>query len=262
MARATQRIRLVWSMGSRTASAHPRDLDPFQLLGEQELRRYLAIGSAMDEREVFGRDGLTLDPLRDPALRDPTSSSELVLGANLVDRLLDSTHASDISRAYAKRQQPGLWRSGIRSISLPNVATGQKKKVRNITAADLEAAKRLRVVWARVLREKPIRQEDFPELGSQSAISQYLNGKIALNYYAVTVFAHRLGCKPEDIRSDLPEQQVQQDSGGDHDLDRLWASYSREEKLLAIGLHKAFRQQIQVPSAPPKATAERKHKRG
>ncbi len=255
-----QRIRLVWSRGRRTASAHSGDLNTFQLLGEQELRRHLSVGGPMDEREVFCRDGLAPGPLRDPALGDAASSGELVLGAELVDCLLYSAHAGDISRAYAKRQQPGLWRSRKRSISLPNMSTGQRKKVRNITPADLEAAKRLRIAWAKAAKAKTLRQEDFPELGSQSLISQYLNGKIALNYYAVTVFASRLGCRPEDIRSDLPEQQLQQGSS-DHDLDRLWATYTREEKLLAIGLQKAFRQQIQAPPQPALPAPVRKQKR-
>ncbi len=41
---------------------------------------------------------------------------------------------------------------------------------------------------------------------SQSLTSQYLNGKIALNYRALLAFAGVLGCEPSAIRDDLPEQ--------------------------------------------------------
>ncbi len=75
--------------------------------------------------------------------------------------------------------------------------------------ADLEAAERLRRIWDAVTTDRPS-QEDMAEAlqVNQSAISQYRNGKIPLNYRAVLGFAHRLRCRPEDIRSDLPEQQV------------------------------------------------------
>ena len=41
--------------------------------------------------------------------------------------------------------------------------------------------------------------------GTQGLVSQYLGGKIPLNYRAVALFASELGCNPADIRADLPE---------------------------------------------------------
>lgn len=243
-------MRLVWSDGARIAvSAQTTNrLNPFQLLGEQVLRRHLSIGSSMDQRKVLCRDRLPVDPLRDPALGDPNCNGKLVLGSNFLHGLLDSAHAPKISSAYAAGQQQSLWSRGSPSISLSNMGATQPKKTRKITASDKEAARRLLELWERLPKGKRPKQEDIPELGSQSAVSQYLNGKIALNFYAVCVFAKIIGCKPEDIRSDLPEQQVNQQGSTDQDLDRLWANYSREEKLLAIGLHKAFTGQITAPT--------------
>lgn len=44
--------------------------------------------------------------------------------------------------------------------------------------------------------------------GTQGLVSQYINGKIPLNYRALMLFARELGCDPRDIRKDLPEQTV------------------------------------------------------
>jgi len=73
---------------------------------------------------------------------------------------------------------------------------------RIITAADKDAAKRLRAIWEAKKQELKLTQIAVAEeIGtSQSAISQYLNGTIALNTDAVIVFAKLLQCEPKDIR--------------------------------------------------------------
>lgn len=76
------------------------------------------------------------------------------------------------------------------------------------SAADIEAAARLRAAWQR--RPKGVTQQTVADLleASQSAVSQYLHGRIPLNYRAAQAFAIAIGCRPEDIRTDLPEQQL------------------------------------------------------
>ena len=87
-----------------------------------------------------------------------------------------------------------------------------KPHTRNITDADRKAAERLKSIWLRIPRaERPTQQAlaDAWDVGgeaNQSLISQYMTGRIALNYRAVLFFARQLGCEPEEIRSDLPEQ--------------------------------------------------------
>jgi len=73
---------------------------------------------------------------------------------------------------------------------------------RIITDADKDAAKRLLAIWEAKKQELKLTQTAIAdEIGtSQSAISQYLNGTIALNTDAVLVFAKLLQCRPEDIR--------------------------------------------------------------
>lgn len=80
---------------------------------------------------------------------------------------------------------------------------------RNITKADLQAAQRLKAAWL-AMPNRPTQQQLADAWGdeaNQSLISQYLNGRIALNYRAVLFFAHALGCNPAAIRNDLPEQK-------------------------------------------------------
>lgn len=105
----------------------------------------------------------------------------------------------------------------MRAMSSPNK---HERTPRSITAADLAAAARLQKLWtAEVARrkERGIRftQEMMGEImarelgqGSQSSVSQYLKGKLALNYKAVLLFSQELGCDPTEIRGDLPEQQL------------------------------------------------------
>ena len=73
---------------------------------------------------------------------------------------------------------------------------------RIITDADKDTARRLLAIWESKKQELKLTQASIAEeIGtSQSAISQYLNGTIALNTDAVIVFAKLLQCEPKDIR--------------------------------------------------------------
>lgn len=124
--------------------------------------------------------------------------------------------ARDISATVAGCQQRHYWTVPRRAISVavvknkrPPATTRQAKP----TAEDLAAAARLRAIWerekaARAGTANPLTQEVAGEaLGvNQSSVSQYLGGKIPLNYRALIIFAKVLGVDPTDIRSDLPEQ--------------------------------------------------------
>lgn len=83
------------------------------------------------------------------------------------------------------------------------------------SAADKEAADRLKAIWdrqAELSRQGPrsgwLTQEVAAEAldVNQSAVSQYLHGYIPLNYRALLGFAKLLDVDPTEIRSDLPEQ--------------------------------------------------------
>lgn len=79
------------------------------------------------------------------------------------------------------------------------------------SAADLDAAARLRVAWKAGKAEHGLTQEGMAErLGgkTQGLVSQYLSGKIPLNYRALVLFCDALGIDPASIRNDLPEQQL------------------------------------------------------
>lgn len=102
-------------------------------------------------------------------------------------------------------------------------AMKKEQPKRTLTPADERAAKLLKAAWdyralEREGTDRPLRQENFaatlgPALGknrpvTQGLVSQYLTGKIALNYKALMAFATELDWPAEDIRNDLPEQQA------------------------------------------------------
>lgn len=107
---------------------------------------------------------------------------------------------------------------------------------RNITDADRRAAERLKGIWLRIPREeRPTQQAlaDAWDVGgeaNQSLISQYMNGRIALNYRAVLFFSRMLGCDPLEIRSDLPEQQIAGVPGEQH-----WEDVQGFAQALGLG---------------------------
>lgn len=76
---------------------------------------------------------------------------------------------------------------------------------RTITPADFAAATRLRAIWNAKKKKLGLTQSNVAEESgiSQSAISQYLNGAIALNTDTILYFARILECAPTDIRPEL-----------------------------------------------------------
>jgi phage repressor protein C with HTH and peptisase S24 domain len=86
-----------------------------------------------------------------------------------------------------------------------------RKHNRLITDADLFAAQRLKSAWDEASKRLNITQDDVAEImdGTQGLVSQYLNGKIALNYRALLAFCKAMELEdPRLIRDDLPEQRL------------------------------------------------------
>lgn len=83
---------------------------------------------------------------------------------------------------------------------------------RKITDADLAAAQRLREIWEERARKLGVTQDTVADLldGTQGLVSQYMTGRIALNYRAVLAFSKVLQIDPGTIRTDLSEQQLDQ----------------------------------------------------
>lgn len=76
--------------------------------------------------------------------------------------------------------------------------------------ADIAAAGRLRAIWDRKKEDLGLTQDKMSEAldGTQGLVSQYLNGKIPLNYKTVLAFARALEIDAAAIRTDLPEQRL------------------------------------------------------
>ena len=88
---------------------------------------------------------------------------------------------------------------------------GNNQRKAKPTEADIEAAARLLDAWEDRKRGLGLTQEKIADrLGgkSQGLVSQYLHGRIPLNYRALLVFCDALRIPPESIRDDLPEQQM------------------------------------------------------
>lgn len=105
------------------------------------------------------------------------------------------------------RNKRHWWQARTRPISVPYVTKSDSKKAKP-TEADLRAAKRLKRLWLAMPRDRRPTQDQladrYGEGGSQSLISQYMNGHIPLNLRAVLFFARELGCSPLEIYPDLP----------------------------------------------------------
>lgn len=110
-------------------------------------------------------------------------------------------------------QQGRYWcRQHGRKYPVPMAKQPNERDIRRAkpTDADIDAARRLRAAWDRAKRnDRTLTQESAAaELGiNQSAVSQYLNGTIRINYRILLGFSKVLGVLPESIRNDLPEQQ-------------------------------------------------------
>lgn len=118
---------------------------------------------------------------------------------------------------------------------------------RTITPQDIAAARRLKKLWDQRKHKHGFTQASVAkQFGyTQSAVSQYLSGTIALNTDTVLNFAKILRCQPEDIRPefsamlfDLPirEQQLKitkTSSGEDIDM-RIKTKFIGDRKAYAI----------------------------
>jgi len=94
--------------------------------------------------------------------------------------------------------------------------TGRKAKP---TKRDEAAATRLKAEWSARARGLGLTQEKMAdELGiTQGAVSQYLNGRIPMNYRTLKAFSAALDIEDTDIRDDLPEQQYNSPSPSEDD---------------------------------------------
>jgi len=119
---------------------------------------------------------------------------------------------------------------------------GDSKKAKP-TEADLAAAARLRELWDNA-KDRPT-QEGLHDEWSQSTVSQYLSGAIPLNFYACCVFARGLKIQVEQIRTDLPEQQLglvfhvpgaNLDESRSKEWDAVWNTYPPEEKARILAM--------------------------
>ncbi|MEX5405091.1 S24 family peptidase [Stenotrophomonas sp. WED208] len=87
------------------------------------------------------------------------------------------------------------------------------------TKRDEAAAAKLKAEWSVRARGLGLTQEKMAdELGiTQGAVSQYLNGRIPMNYRTLKAFSAALGIEDTDIRDDLPEQQYNSPAPSDDD---------------------------------------------
>ncbi len=87
------------------------------------------------------------------------------------------------------------------------------------TKRDEAAAAKLKAEWSARARGLGLTQEKMAdELGiTQGAVSQYLNGRIPMNYRTLKAFSAALGIEDTDIRNDLPEQQYNAPAPSDDD---------------------------------------------
>lgn len=74
-----------------------------------------------------------------------------------------------------------------------------------VTPADKQAAARLKAIWDERRRDLGLTQETAgAKMGmNQSAVSQYLNGRIPIGLEALIKWSDLLGCDPKEIRSDI-----------------------------------------------------------
>ena len=85
----------------------------------------------------------------------------------------------------------------------------EKTRQAKPTPEDVAASVRLKELWKQRAHERGLSQTKMAaELGiTQGAVSQYLNGRIPLNYRTLLAFCQALGILDTDVRTDLPEQQ-------------------------------------------------------
>lgn len=115
-------------------------------------------------------------------------------------------------------------------ISVPHMENYRKAKP---SPADIAAAAKLKREWLARARTLKITQDTIAdELGiTQGAVSQYLNGKIPMNFRTLAVFCRLLGINDADIRTDLPEQKLTTASSTDND----WADIEGYAQAMGLG---------------------------
>lgn len=75
-------------------------------------------------------------------------------------------------------------------------------KRRPLTEYEQDCAKRLKSLWLSKKDERGFTQDDmrnFAQWNTQSAVTQYLNGRVPLNYKAIIVFSKFLGIEPKEV---------------------------------------------------------------
>lgn len=104
---------------------------------------------------------------------------------------------------------------------------------RTITQDDLEAARRLRDQWNARQRERGFTQETASDaLGmTQGAVSQYLNGRLALGVAATIRFARFLNCQPTDIRPDYEHMLATRLSLEAYELATQWDAIPPDDQM-------------------------------
>lgn len=130
-------------------------------------------------------------------------------------------------------QQGRYWRcrhGGKYPVRMAKQLTERDIRRAKPTDADIDAARRLRAAWDSAKgNDRALTQESAAAaLGiNQSAVSQYLNGTIRINYRILLGFSKILGVPPESIRKDLPEQY------GRHGVREEAAIYSEWRDVIA-----------------------------
>lgn len=122
--------------------------------------------------------------------------------------------------------------------ALYRLRMAKKPHNRTITEADKRAAARLRRLWDERAEGLGVTQDAIAATmdRSQGLISQYLTGRIALNYRAVLAFANALKVDPEEIRNDLSEQRmVSVPRIADSSAEYLWSDIRAYAQAVGMG---------------------------
>ncbi|MEJ9962468.1 helix-turn-helix transcriptional regulator [Escherichia albertii] len=137
-------------------------------------------------------------------------------------------------------------------------------KRKPLSEIDLQAAQRLKEIWATKKTQLGLTQERAAEIlgfSTQGAVSHYLNGQTPLNLEAVIKFAGLLQVPPESIRPDMADllrivrmypQEPQQDN-----VVVLPAEMKQSESELPFNIEPIERDLIQTFRAFPKEDKEK-----
>lgn len=152
--------------------------------------------------------------------------------------------AANISAAVSCCQQRRFWTGVTGAISVPDMEKPAETRKAKPTPADKRAAARLRSYWDEAVAKsktdpsgtKLTQDVAAAELDvNQSAVSQYLNGLIPLNYRALLVFAKLIGVDPTLIRSDLPEQALDHRVREPHEEYGAWEDIEAYSQAVGLG---------------------------